>query len=248
MQTCVMPHGPEPTTSVTRPVMSMYWDTLTFLHWAYEPADVQRLLPPGVTVQTYDDKAWVSLVPFVMGVRLPRTKKPIPWLGNFPETNVRTYVTAADGTEGIWFFSLDATRIAPIVSARAAFWLPYMWSAMKVERVGNRVTYTCRRRVPGPRGALSRVVVDVGPRYEPNELTELDHFLSARWRLYSAFAGRIWSARAVHEVWPLQRATLIECDDELMVAAGLPKPLGAPLIGFSERVDVNTSVIRRVRG
>jgi uncharacterized protein len=227
--------------------MSIFWDTLTFLHWPYEPEIVQRLLPPGMAVQTFEGKAWVSLIPFVMRVRLPRTRRPIPWLGTFPETNVRTYVTAADGTEGIWFFSLDATRLAPVLSARAAFWLPYMWSSMKVLREGDRVIYTCRRRVPGPRGASSRVVIDIGEPYEPSELTELDHFLSARWRLYSKFLGRIWSARAVHEVWPLRRATLIECDDELMTAAGLPAPCGEPIIGYSDRVDVNTSVIRRVR-
>jgi uncharacterized protein len=242
-----MVHSAAPTVSVDHPVMSLYWDTLTFLHWSY-PADVvQRLLPPGMTVQTFGDRAWVSLVPFVMGVRFPRMRTPLPWVGNFPETNVRTYVTAADGTEGIWFFSLDATRLAPVLTARATFWLPYMWSTMNVRRTGDRVEYTCRRRWPGPRGASSRVVVDVGTPYDPSELTELDHFLSARWRLYSAFAGSIWAARAVHEPWPLKRARVVELDDHLLTAAGLPQPIGEPIVAFAERVDVNTSVIRRVR-
>jgi uncharacterized protein len=238
---------PTPTVTVDRPVMSIYWDTLTFLHWSYPPDVVQRLLPAGLTVQTFEDRAWVSLVPFVMGVRLPRRPKPLAWVGTFPETNVRTYVTADDGTEGIWFFSLDASRLAPVITARATFRLPYMWSKMSVVRSGDIVDYACHRRIPGPRGASSFVSVNVGERYRPEELTERDHFLSARWRLYSSFLGHTWDARAVHEVWPLKRATVLRCDDQLVAAAGLPQPTDEPIVAFSERVNVNTSMLHRIR-
>ena len=53
---------------VRSPVMEMEWNRLTFLHWAYEPDVVQALLPEGLEVDTFDDAAWVSLVPFVMVV------------------------------------------------------------------------------------------------------------------------------------------------------------------------------------
>ena len=53
--------------------------------------DVQRLLPEGLTVETYDGSAWVGLVPFFLRAGLPRVPS-IPWLSRFPETNVRTYV------------------------------------------------------------------------------------------------------------------------------------------------------------
>lgn len=29
------------------------WDQLTFLHWSYDPAVIQALLPPGLTVDTF---------------------------------------------------------------------------------------------------------------------------------------------------------------------------------------------------
>ena len=54
---------------VRSPVMEMEWNRLTFLHWAYEPDVVQALLPEGLEVDTFDDAAWVSLVPFVMVVK-----------------------------------------------------------------------------------------------------------------------------------------------------------------------------------
>jgi len=37
-----------------RPVMRQSWQRASFLHWAYDPADVQRLLPRGLQVDTYD--------------------------------------------------------------------------------------------------------------------------------------------------------------------------------------------------
>ena len=40
------------------------WDRLTFLHWRYDADVVQRLLPAGLTVETFDGSAWVGLVPF----------------------------------------------------------------------------------------------------------------------------------------------------------------------------------------
>jgi hypothetical protein len=40
-------------------------------------------------------------------------------VSNFCETNVRTYVRDRAGRSGIWFFSLDASRLGAVVTARA---------------------------------------------------------------------------------------------------------------------------------
>lgn len=228
--------------------MKMGWEQLTFVHWAYDAAEVQRLLPVGLTVQTFDDRAWISLVPFVMRVRFPVVGV-VPWLNVFPETNVRTYVTANDGTEGIWFFSLDASRLAAVVSARVGYRLPYMWSSMSVDvsSDGSQIEYDCRRRLPGPRGATSNLSVRIGDQLSAHELSERDHFLSARWRLYSKMFGQIWGARALHEAWPLHRATLDRYDDQLITAAGLSEPIGDPIVQYSPGVEVSVSTPYRAR-
>src|SRR5512135_1436091 len=142
--------GGEPPEPVKRPLMQMSWHTLTFLHWPYEPAWVQALLPPGLTAQTFDGRAWVGLVPFEMVVRWPGGPA-VPWLSRFPETNVRTYVTGPDGTTGVWFLSLDAARLPAVAAARAGWGLPYYWNAqMSVVRRGDRVRYQSRRSWPWP--------------------------------------------------------------------------------------------------
>ncbi len=165
--------------------MRQRWERLTFLHWAFDPAEVAKLLPDGLTPDLHDGKAWVGLVPFSMVVATSGGRT-APWVSRFPETNVRTYVRDSDGHVGIWFFSLDAARFGAVAVARTTYRLPYYWSAMDVAGDDASIAYRCYRRWPGPGTASSRVRVDIGDPYQPDELTEFDHFLTARWILFSA--------------------------------------------------------------
>jgi uncharacterized protein YqjF (DUF2071 family) len=163
----------------------------------------------------------------------------VPWVSNFCETNVRTYVRDGAGRSGIWFFSLDAARLGAVVAARATpYRLPYFWSAMRLGERGNELVYLTRRRWPGPVGVTSRVRVAVGDPIPADQVSEFEHFLTARWRLFSVTGGRRTSARACHPRWPLHRASARLVDDQLITAAGLPAPDGAPLVHYSPGVDV----------
>src|ERR1700723_1152857 len=82
--------------TVDRPVMRQRWERLTFLHWPFDPAQVQRLLPAGLTAETFDGAAWVGLVPFYMHVATGSGRQ-APWASRFCETNVRTYVRDGHG-------------------------------------------------------------------------------------------------------------------------------------------------------
>jgi uncharacterized protein YqjF (DUF2071 family) len=230
-------YGPVCDTPVERPVLLSRWETLTFLHWRYDPEVVQRLLPPGLTVDTFDGSAWVALVPFVLHWGLPHLSE-LPWAGHFAETNVRTYVRGADGSAGTYFFSLDASRLGALVVARSSYRLPYFWARMHVDRVGSTISYTSRRRWPGPRNVRCRVDIEIGRRYEPDELGPLDHFLTARWALFSPRPSGLRQARVFHDPWPLHHARVTRLDDELVVAAGLPSPEGPPLVHYSPAVEV----------
>jgi uncharacterized protein YqjF (DUF2071 family) len=65
-----------------------------------------------------------------------------------------------------------------------------------------------------------------------------DHFLTARWILFTIFDSRPTMARAWHEPWPLHRAKVRQLDDRLVAAAGLPVPQDEPLVHYSPGVDV----------
>lgn len=219
----------------------MRWLNLAFLHWPFEPQQVQRQLPDDLTVDTFDGKAWVALVPFQMEVQLPGGI-PIPREGTFPETNVRTYVRGPDGTPGVWFHSLEAGRLSATAVARSTYGLPYYWAKMTATDVEGEWRYRSERRWPGPKGA--RCAVDVMPGDVIEEHSDFDRFLTARWGLFSTFLGRTLYAPITHEPWPLQRGLLTELDDDLMDAAGY-RFEGDPIVHWTSGVDVRIGRPRR---
>jgi uncharacterized protein len=223
--------------AIEHPVMRQRWERLTFLHWAFEPAAVQCLLPDGLEADVFDGAAWVGLVPFFMHVATRRGHE-IPWVSRFCETNVRTYVRDRNGLAGIWFLSLDAARLGAVAVARTTYRLPYFWSAMRIAGAGDEIGYQCRRMLPGPRDTTSHVMIRIGEKYAPDELDARDHFLTARWILFSVAGSRRRIARACHDPWPLHRARALRVDDGLITAAGLPDPEGPPIALYSPGVDV----------
>jgi uncharacterized protein len=237
------PVGPRPPAVSFRTSQLHRWTSLSFLHWPYEPEVIQPLLPRGLHVDPFDGAAWVGLVPFRLDIRVPGLPF-IPWAGRFIETNVRTYVRADDGTRGIWFLSLDAARLGAVAAARTAWSLPYQWSRMRVTQREHRISYECRRRWPGANHPTSRVELDLGSAYAPDELSDLDHFLTARWVLFSPRGEGLRRTQAHHEPWPLRRASVVELDDHLLQAAGLP-PVGVPpRVLYSDGVDVRLGPVR----
>lgn len=236
-------YPPSAANRVRRPVMLQGWKDLTFVHFPYDPEVVQRRLPPGLTVDTFEGRAWVGLVAFHMeNIRLPYLP-PVPYLGTFPETNVRTYVRGPDGRPGVWFDSLDITRLIPVLVALGTYRIPYRWADMSIEHQSDTVVYRAKRRWPGPRGATSTIAVRPGAPIIP---TDREHFLTARWGLYSVFGRGIAYAPVDHPPWPLQAATLLELDDRLIAGAGYPPPEGTPLVHYSPGVDVRIGLPRKI--
>ncbi|MEU3186143.1 DUF2071 domain-containing protein [Streptomyces sp. NPDC006923] len=221
------PVTPGPPRDEPKPLLTQSWLDVTFLHWRVDPAAVAPLLPPGTVPDTLDGTAHVGLVAFRMHrigwFRLPG----LPFLGTFPETNVRLYSVDGQGRRGVVFRSLDASRLIPVAVGRAAFRLPYAWSRMTVERDGEILTYSGRRRLPGPRGAHSRIRVRVGERIA--EPSALEHFVTARWGMHHTILGRGVYLPNTHPRWPLRRAELIDCTEDLVAAAGLPARAGDPV-------------------
>jgi len=219
----------EPLTSTTpRPVrwtmFSQAWRDVAFVHWRIDPAAVARLLPAGVRPDTLDGSTQVGLVAFHMeGVGIGPSPG-IPYFGTFAETNVRLYTVDDAGHRGVYFLSLDATRLAPVLVARA-LGVPYSWSRMRIGGSHGERAFGCRRRWPGPPGVASRLKVRAGAAVV--RPTELERFVTARWGLH--VSGRSGTAYwpNEHDEWPLHQARLTLLDDGLVAAAGV-SGLGEP--------------------
>ncbi len=72
-------------------------------------------------------------------------------------------------------------------------------------------------------------------------------WLTSRWRAYTRHLGRLWETPVTHEPWPLRAASVLEVEESLTAAAGLPAPVGEPLVHYSDGVrDVRIGVSRVV--
>jgi len=210
--------------------MRQTWRLLTFLHWPYDPDLIRAFIPPGLELDTFDNAAWIGLVPFEI--------HDIRGIPHFPETNLRTYVIGSDGTPAVWFFSLEAARLVAVLGARAWYHLPYFWSNMSVLEENGAIHYRSRRLWPHRPGAMTDIVVQPGEAYKPEELSKHDHFLTARYRLYSLARGKLRHAQIEHSPWPLARATLLSLQETLFEASALPPPRSAPIAHFSRELTV----------
>jgi uncharacterized protein YqjF (DUF2071 family) len=226
----------EPPFRVPRPVLRQSWLELTFLHWAYDPAAVRPLVPAELELDLWEGRCYVGLVPFLLADITLVNAPAVPWLSRFPETNVRTYVRDGQGRRGVWFFSLDAARLAAVAGARLSYALPYFWAKMALERDGGRVHYRSRRR-HGPAGETR---ITVAPGEAVAEPSELEAFLTARWRLFAYRGGRLFHAEVDHPRWPLRRVRVEVLEESLLRADGLPEPKGELLAHYSEGTTVMT--------
>ena len=225
--------------------MLQVWRSLTFLHWRYDADAIARTLPKGLTLDTFDGSAWVGLVPFVLAGVQPYGFPALPWISEFPETNVRTYVRGADGERGVWFYTLEADRLPAVLLARTWYHLPYRWADMTVERAGARVSYRSERSRWFGEGS-TEIAVEIGDALA--ETTELDRFLTARFRLYAAAAnGRLAYAPIEHEPWPLQQAKVLKLEETLVEHSGVTRPSGEPLVHYSEELRVKAGALRWTR-
>lgn len=208
------------------------WYGLTFLHWRYHPEAIRPLIPPALDVDVCDGSAWIGLTPFLLAGLRPPGLPALPWISRFPEMNIRTYVRGPDGERGIWFFSLEAARLGAVAGARISYGLPYRWARMRVRQSAGRTEYTSRRRF-GP--AHAQITIEPGAPIRP---TELERFLTARYRLYTKLAGRLAFAQVDHEPWPLHAAAIIHLEQDVIQNSGVPTPQGIPLAHFSPGVYV----------
>jgi uncharacterized protein YqjF (DUF2071 family) len=244
---------PSPPEWARRSVLRQRWADLAYFHWRYEPEVVQRLLPSGLRVDTFDGSAWVGLIPFEMRDVQVGPTPPVPWLGSFIEVNVRTYVVDASGRRSVWFFSLDVPRAAIVAVARSVFSLPYCWAQADHTITGARHRYSMTRRWPRNSGhrepaTVADMIFRVGDRIADDEVSDLDHFLSARWGLVTSRRGRGLHGQVHHERWPLYAVDDVQIVQNVVEAAGIPTPVGAPHARYSPGVDVRVAWLTKIDG
>jgi uncharacterized protein YqjF (DUF2071 family) len=224
----------------------MSWRDLLFMHWPVEADTLRPLVPPSLSIDTFDGNAWLGVVPFDMvGVR-PHFVPAVPGVSNFPEINLRTYVTAED-RPGVWFFSLDAHSRLAVRLARATFHLPYFDAEMSYHASGDQVDYRSIRTHKGAPSA--EFVARYGPSGRPFESGpgSIENFLTERYCLYSADGrNNVRRGEIHHQMWPLQPAEVEVRRLAMTQQIGLKPPETEPILHFSKRLDVLAWLPRKI--
>jgi uncharacterized protein YqjF (DUF2071 family) len=211
------------------PIMLQRWHEISFFHWSCDPGLLQPRLPEGLQVDTFDHKAWISLTPFLLtGLRPPLAPQALGM--DFPEMNLRTYVVGPKGP-AIWFFSLDAGKLTPVLGARSTFGLPYFWSDMQVDIGPTENLYFSNR------GGRARALIRIEKGQSIVDQSHLDVFLTARLRLYSTIAGRLVTAEVEHPPWELNRLRVIQFEENVRRAMGVEFASNDFLAHHSHGVD-----------
>ena len=165
-------------------VLLMRWEHLLFLHWAWDPAEIQKTLPRGLFVDTFDGRAWLGIVPFFMRRVHPRGLPCVPWLSDFLELNVRTYVYNNSGRPGIWFYSLVCNQPVAVELAKRCFHLNYVHARMHAQ-VDQTALWTYQAKRPRIAEANFCFKTTSSPKTE-TQPGSLEFFLVERYFLYSA--------------------------------------------------------------
>ena len=216
--------------------MYQSWGKLLFMHWPIPVEALRPLIPEPLAIDTYNGEAWIGVIPFTIWGARPIFVPPLPWLSDFHEINVRTYVHL-NGVPGVWFFSLDANSLVAVLAARTFFRLPYYNARISLEQQDDTIIYASSREGAETRAEFSAewtIGADL-PQAEPDSL---DFFLTERYCLYTADEDKIYRCRIFHQPWPLREARLSRYESSMIEADGLPAPGGEPVLHCGGTVDV----------
>ncbi|MFB4320888.1 YqjF family protein [Paenibacillus lautus] len=197
-----LPHGPW--------LMKQGWNDVLCAHWPVSENVLRPLIPDGLELEKHNGSAWLTVIPFRLSPLRLRGLPPIPFVQDFLELNVRTYVSRK-GKPGIYFFNLEASNSLAVKGARTFAHLPYHHARMSIRRDHDSyLHYTSMRSLPQAEDPVFigsyKPVNNTLYHAEPGSLV---HWLTERYCLFTTTSkGKILTGDIHHFPWPLQEVQL----------------------------------------
>ena len=219
-------------------IMGQRWNNLLFAHYPVSRRLLRELVPPPLTVEEHSGSGWISVTPFHLSHLRPRGIPSLPWVSEFPELNVRTYVNYG-GKSGVYFFSLDAGSPLAVAAARLTYHLPYYNAAMAISNgSGGAIHYHSHRTDERAPGADFDAEYHAFGQPESAARGSLDEFLAERYCLYAVDDDAMYRAEIHHEPWPLERAEAEVKENTMAAASGIALTTGPEHLRFVRHIDV----------
>jgi hypothetical protein len=174
------------------------WKDTIFFHWEVPAYFLQDYIPKEIELDTFNNMAWVSLVAFeVRNMRLINMPS-FPYVSNFHEINVRTYVVK-DGKPGIYMFSIETDKLIEVLLTRLFIGLPYKKS--KIARSPKKIVSENKK-------VNQLLDVSIGKTKPIKEKTNLDFWLTERHCLYEICGNEICRFDIHHREWELKNLSV----------------------------------------
>jgi len=171
------------------------WHDTLFLNWKVPKVLLEKHIPKELELDTFNNMAWVSLVAFEVKKMRPRNLPAIPYVSNFHEINVRTYVIK-NGIPGIYMFSIETNKFIEVLLTRFFIGLPYQKSNIKRTKTAL-----------SSNNETSNYHLNVHCTIEPYHVkkTAVNLWLTERHALYEKCRGKICRFDIHHKEWELQK-------------------------------------------
>ena len=173
------------------------WHDTVLFHWKVPKILLEKYIPEGLELDTFNSIAWVSLVLFEVKNMRMRNVPALPYISHFHEINVRTYVIK-DGIPGIYLFSIETDKLIEVLFTRLLIGLPYKKSII------NRTKSTL---LADNTALNSHLNIEFKKETSPVEKTDLNVWLSERHALYENCNKKIGRFDIHHPEWELHNLT-----------------------------------------
>ncbi|MEB1808198.1 MAG: DUF2071 domain-containing protein [Bacillaceae bacterium] len=218
-------------------LMAQTWSSLLFAHYKVPKSLLRSLIPRCFEVDTFENQAWISVVPFIMSGIRARGLPEFSFTPTFAELNVRTYVTF-NGRPGVYFFSLDANSTLAVVLANVTYNLPYRHANMKCSIQGDTIEFYSERTDPrANKGIFSAKYQPVGDIYYSTPGT-LEEWLTERYALFVTRNQGIYEGKIHHDPWSLQSAKADIYVNTVSESVGIPIKDPPNLLQYAKKLEV----------
>lgn len=179
-------------------MMTQEWHDVLFLHWPVSPDIVREHIPSELTLDLYNNAAWVSLVFFRVKKNRLRLIPSFPGMNSFLQLNVRTYVTYK-GRVGVYFFNLDANHPFVVKMISLTNFLPYRYAKMSLKR-GKRGYFIHSNE----KTSQDTLITTFEPSSMLIEKGPLELWLTERYHLWTKVKCSLFRIDISHSPWLLQ--------------------------------------------
>jgi uncharacterized protein YqjF (DUF2071 family) len=193
-----------------RDFLTASWRDILLVTFEAPAARLGPLVPPGCTLDTWQGRAYVSLVALHMaGVRIRGL--PVPGHTAFPQVNLRFYVRHAERPAVCFVEELVPKRLL-VAGARWLYGEPFRAGYIHLRLTETAAGPAAEYRF-GPRGPDARLRVSGGQVLPAPSPDSFGHWVKERTRgCRAGSGGRLRTFDVAHPPWSVRRVDAMEVD------------------------------------